>query len=76
MPTTLSAGVIHTLVQNEIYALPVVKCMIQASAVCELSLTSSTTGFTAVSATTTGVETVAGFLRCTTAAAVVSVKRT
>lgn len=76
MPTeTLSAGRIYTLTQDVIYALPPTKVMIQSSAVCELSLVVGTTGFAAVTATTTGVETVAGFIRCTTTGATVSVKK-
>lgn len=72
--TTLSAGVVYTLVQNTIYALPVAKVAILSDTALEQNVTNGTTGWTALASSTTGTETAAPFVRCTTGAAVVSVK--
>lgn len=75
MTMLLSAGVTNALTQNVIYALPTPACFILAANACELSPTSATTGFVLVAATTTGMQTGAAFIRCTTGATVISVKR-
>lgn len=69
----LTIGPIHTLVEDAVYALPARKVMVHASAAVEVS-NDSTTGFVALSSSTTGVETSAAFVRCTTANALVTVK--
>lgn len=74
--TTLSAGVVYTLTQNQIYALPPAKVFIVASATLEQNTTNSTTGWSTLASATTGVETGAAFIRSTTGNAVVSVKYT
>lgn len=74
MPTqAISAGVPTTITQNVAYALPSPSCWMQSSAVVETSLDGST--WAAVSASTTGVQTAAVFVRCTTANALISVRR-
>lgn len=72
--TTLSAGSQYSITQNTIYALPVTACQILSAAVCQLSPTTTTTQFTDVAATTTGVQTGAMFVRCTTGTTQISVK--
>jgi len=72
--STLSAGVVYTLTQNQVYALPPKKVAILSDSALEQNLTNSTTGWTVLTSATTGVETSAPFVRCTTGAAVVSVK--
>jgi len=71
--TLLTIGPVHDILQNIVYALPARKTRMQADAVVETSL-QSTTGFTAVAASTTGVETSASFVRCTTANTKISLK--
>lgn len=61
----LSAGPTYPLTQNQIYALPASRCTVLATAVCEVSPTTTTTNFASVTATTTGVECFGGFIRCT-----------
>lgn len=61
----LSPGPTYTMVQNQIYALPASRCTVLASAVCEISPSTTTTQFVAVTATTTGTEVFGGFIRCT-----------
>ena len=74
MPTfTLQAGVPTVITQNVVYALPPHAVHLQSTAVVETSLDNSV--WTAVAASTTGVTVAAVFVRCTTAAPTVSVKR-
>lgn len=74
MPTELlSPGRPHTIAQNVVHALPSMAVHLQSSAVVETSLDGST--WAAVSASTTGVTLAALFVRCTTANAIVSIKR-
>lgn len=75
-PTLLTIGPVHDLVEDTVYALPARATLITAGAVLELSL-QSTTGFTSVAATTTGVSSYGwAFARCTTAATKVSLRAT
>lgn len=75
MPTVLlSAGLIHTLVQDQVYALPAVKVTVQSSLALETANdTAFATNGTVAANTPTAVAAI--FVRCTTGAAVVSVKR-
>lgn len=70
----LSCGLIHTFVQNQVYALPAVKVTIQSSLALE---TANDTAFATNGTIAANTPTVASaiFVRCTTGAAVVSVKR-
>jgi hypothetical protein len=70
---TLSAGLTHTLVQSTVYAMPPVACWVHSKVALELSVNG--TDYVLTAATTTGLQVSAMFVRCTTAAAVVSVKR-
>jgi hypothetical protein len=72
--TVLSAGPLQSLVQNEVYALPAGRVMIRSAAALETSF-QDTTGFTALTTTTTGVELVAAFVRCTTAGTTAIVRK-
>jgi len=70
MPTQLlSLGPPTTLIQNVVYALPAQLCQINASIACEVSSNQSTWTALANDATTS-----AGFIRCPTGNAVVTVK--
>ena len=69
----LSAGSAHSITQNVVYALPPQAVFIHSTVALEVSVDG--TNFAAVTATTTGVTVGAMFVRCTTAAAVVAVKR-
>lgn len=71
---TLSAGRAHTILQNVTYALPPGVVMVQSLAAIEASLDDSTWAALA-GANTTGINTAAQYIRCTTGATVVSVKR-
>lgn len=69
----LGPGALTTILQNIVYVLPPKVCRIQSSAAIEGSLDGTT--FAAMTgADTTGVDTVAGFIRCTTGTAKVLVK--
>jgi hypothetical protein len=72
---TLSAGHTHTLVEDVVYALPPVQVMVHSTVLLQTAITNSDAAFADVTATTTGVNLAACFVRCTTAAASVSVKR-
>lgn len=78
MPTQLlSIGPPMPLVQNQIYALPSVSCDLFADTAATLQV-SNTLAFTANQALTltNGVSPVAGgFLKCTTAGAIISLKK-
>ena len=76
MPTTLSAGQVHSLLQNVVYALPSNKVMIFSTTAISLGNTTSTTSMSLVAASTTGLETAAAFIACTTANTLCSVKKT
>jgi hypothetical protein len=69
----LSAGVVYTLVQNQVYALPARAANIDSSLALE---TANTTAFATngTVAANTPTKVSAGFVRCTTGAAVVSLK--
>jgi len=73
MPQSIFAGVPATLTQNVTFALPSQSMWLQASAAVETSLDGSTWAVLANS--TTGAQTSAPFVRCTTANATVMVKR-
>jgi hypothetical protein len=62
----LTIGPVHSILQNVVYALPARNVRVLAGAAVEVSLDG--TNFTALtgSALTTGVETSAAFVRCTT----------
>ena len=71
MPTaSLATGQIHSLVQNTVYALPPVQCVLYTDATTptlQQSLTSTFTANTAVTLTTGQAEVNGGFLRLTSA---------
>jgi hypothetical protein len=71
----LTIGPVHTITQNIAYALPARNVRIQSGAAVQVSL-DSTTGFTALSASTTGVETSMPFVKCTTANTTIICKAT
>lgn len=68
----ISSGYVHTLIQDSIYSTPSKRAFILSDTVLEQSLDNST--YTRVTATTTGVEIVAPFIRCTTSDAIVMIK--
>lgn len=71
---TLSAGRVHSLTQNQAYALPASLNYIQASSAVETSLDNS--AWAVLTGSTTGAATAAAFVRCTGVTnAVMSVKR-
>ena len=75
MPTEkLSAGLPTTVSQSITYAMPACRVWVVSNAVLEFSL-QSTTGFAAVAASTTGMESAWPFARCTTASPIVSVQK-
>jgi hypothetical protein len=76
MTYMLSPGPVHSIVQNEIYALPASRCTIQSAAAVQVSLTTTTTDFTTLSASTTGTEVFAKFVRCTSGNTTICVKKT
>lgn len=71
--TLLTTGVSNAIAQTTSYALPANTVFIMSSVAVELSV--DNTNWVPVAATTTGVATAARFVRCTTAAAVVSLTR-
>jgi hypothetical protein len=73
MPTTLlTIGPVHVLAEDIIYAMPARSVFLQSDEVLELSLDG--TVFVADTTTTTGMQTSAVFVRCTTADAQVVCK--
>lgn len=72
--TLLTMGPVHTLTEDEIYALPGRKCMILSDSALEIALLEAGPFTALVGANTTGIETVAAFVRCTGSDAVVIVK--
>lgn len=74
MPTRiLDAGGVYTVTTTTICALPPVVVRVQSSAVCEVAL--DTTNWATLANSTTGAETCAMFIRCTTGQMTISVKR-
>lgn len=71
--TLISPGPVTDILQNVVYALPGRVVHLKSDAVVEVSL-QATTGFTALATSTTGVETAAVFVRCTTANTKIVVK--
>lgn len=69
----ISIGYTQTLTQNTVYALPSGTVFLQSSAALETSLDNS--NWATLANSTTGVQTSATFARCTSGAAIVSVKR-
>lgn len=68
MPTqALTIGPVHSLVQNTIYALPARLVRVHSTTAVEVSLSTTTTAFAVLANSTTGAETSAAFVRCTTA---------
>lgn len=69
MPTaSLSIGPVQTLVQNVVYALPPVRCLLFTDATTPTIQQSTTVGFTAnvaLSLTNGQAEVSGGFIRCT-----------
>jgi len=73
MPTeTLSAGPVHSILQNVVYALPPRACLVTSSVAVETSLNG--TVWTALPGTGAGTNSSAPFLRCPTANATVTCK--
>lgn len=74
MSDTLLIGMPNDLVQNTVYALPARSVFLQSTV--GLEYTAGTTGstFAALTNSTTGVQCSGGFVKCTTAAAVVRCK--
>lgn len=66
----IEVGIVTSIAQNTIFALPARKCFIMAQAAVEISLDGSTF-VTATGSNTTGVATVAPFVRCTTGATII-----
>jgi hypothetical protein len=73
MTTLLTTGVSNSIAQTTSYALPAVTVLLQSTVAVELSPDGST--FTLVAASTTGIQTCALAVRCTTAPAIVTIKR-
>jgi hypothetical protein len=69
---TLSAGGAYPILEDVVYALPPKRCFVQSTVAIEASVDNSTWA-ALTGANTTGIQTAARFIRCTTAAAVVSV---
>lgn len=61
----LTTGITNIMTQNVIYALPSKSAWIQSDAVIQTALSMTTTAFTDVAASTTGVHTSAPFIRQT-----------
>lgn len=74
MPTTLLVGPPNALTEDEVYALPA--RLVWLTSTVALEYTAGTIGgtFAALTGSTTGVQVGAGFVRCTTAAALVRCK--
>lgn len=68
----ISSGYVHTLLQNIVYSTPPKRAFILSDTVLEQSLDNSS--YARVTATTTGVEIVAPFVRCTSSDAIVIIK--
>lgn len=70
----LLIGPINSIAQTTAYAMPARSVTVFSDQVLEVSNTTATTGWTRLTTTTTGVQCAATFLRCTTAAALVTLK--
>lgn len=70
--TTISLGIPATILQNIVYALPNVACMILSSVALEVSQDGTT--WVAAPTSTSGMQTAGVFIRCPTAGALVTVK--
>lgn len=73
MPKILDPGGVYTVTTTTICALPPVVVRVQSSAACEVSL--DQTNWSILANSTTGAETGAMFVRCTTGQMVIAVKR-
>jgi len=73
MPQLLSPGMPWTCLQNVAYALPIRKCLVQSSAIVEVS-SDGTTWAVLTGANTVGANTGAAFIRCPGGNAVVTCK--
>jgi hypothetical protein len=71
--TLLTTGVSNSIAQTTSYALPAIVVHLQSTVAVELSPDGST--WALVTASTTGVQTAAVAVRCTTAPAIVTIKR-
>lgn len=72
MPTTLlTIGPLHTLIINEVYALPARRVVVLGSTTAIETSNLIGSGFAALTGATTGAETNAQFLRATTTATVI-----
>jgi ABC-type uncharacterized transport system permease subunit len=76
MPTTLSAGVTHSLIQNTVYALPSNKVTVFSTVAIALGNSTATTSMVLMASSTTGIETGAQFIACTTANTFCTIKKT
>ena len=74
MPELLSSGGVYVMTTNTVYSLPPVVVRVQSNASIEASLL-ETTAFTTLANSTTGTETGAMFVRCTTGTTSISIKR-
>ena len=70
----LTIGPVHNLLQNVIYALPARNVRVQSTTAVEVSLSTTTTAFAVLANSTTGAETSAAFVRCTTGATTIICK--
>lgn len=73
MPTLLPIGMTTTMTQTIAYAMPASKVTIISSAALEFS--NDLSAWTSITAATTGYINSYGFVRCTSAAPVISIKR-
>lgn len=71
--TLLSLGMIHTLTQNVVYALPAVICKVRSNGAIEGS--QDGTNFVAITLTNNEAELACAFIRTTAATALVTVKK-
>lgn len=72
----IQVGVVSTIIQNTVYALPASLTHLTATAAVETGLSSGTTGFTLQStSTTTGLFVSAAFVRCTTGTTTICCKK-
>lgn len=72
MPTTLTYGPVHTILQNVVYALPPRRSLLFSNTALQVSNDVAFATSASIAASTT-VESAAGFVRCTTGNALVRV---
>jgi hypothetical protein len=72
---TLSAGRVHSLIATTIYALPANQVVIMSDIAVQLANTTTTTAFSTIAATTTGLTVSAGFIRSNAANTFCSVRK-